>query len=233
MKAYLPSKFLQVTLHQKGCNPARLGTLLALLIELNFEPALGIDILTIAYPGLLLLPTRQCKFPFEDNEIRFIRDFISQGNPLFHLSNHYPLTKQDTVLGQEFGYRFHDVVKGFNKHRNFNVYPLSNPTSIFHSLDAKMHFKIHNSSIVSDDSDTFITIADFSRSDISTGDRNAAFGIARPRNLETGAIVALGDSGLLGEPSPCYPDNPGPGLNVGNNLDLVTRILLWLRNQTV
>ena len=190
MKTYLPSKFLQVTLHQKGGNPARLDTLLALLRELNSEPVLGIDILAITNPGLLLLPTRQCRFPFEKNEIRFVLNFISQGNPLFHLSNHPPHTKQDTTLGQEFGYRFHDVVKGSNTNRDFDVYPLSNPTSIFYPLDTKMNFTIRNSSIVSDDSETFLAIADFSRSDITTGDRNAAFGIARPRDLETGAIVA-------------------------------------------
>lgn len=45
MKAYLPSKFLQVTLHQKGGNPARLDTFLTLLRELKFQPVLGIDIL--------------------------------------------------------------------------------------------------------------------------------------------------------------------------------------------
>jgi hypothetical protein len=228
MNAYLPSKFLQVTVHKNY--PERLESLISLLEEINVEPVVDIDLLDITAAGLLFLPTRQWKFPFENLEINFILDFVSKGNPLFHLSNHGPkLTVQDSVLGQEFGYRFQRTIKGFIPKQKFDVYPMSNPTSVFDPLDQNIHFTICNSSEVIDESGTFSVIADFSRSNVPEGDRNAAFGIARPRSPETGAIVALGDSGLLGEPVPCYP---GPGLHAGDNMELVKRILLWLRNQT-
>jgi hypothetical protein len=229
MNAYVPSKFLQVALHRSGGNPARLDKLLDLLRQLAFEPVVGKDIRKISKRGLLLLPTRQAKYPFEQDELDFTVNFVSQGNPLFHLSNHPPLTKQDTRLGQLLGYRFHSVVKGSDPMCNFEVYPTPHSTSVFDSVDTNLHFSIRNSCIVSCDSDSLTVIADFSRSDLSCGDPNAAFGIARPRNFETGAIVALGDSGLLGEPMSRYP---GPGLNVGDNMELVERILRWLRNQT-
>jgi hypothetical protein len=228
MKAYLPKKFLQVKLHKS--NPTRLYDLLCLLRDLEFEPVSNIDLREIKkHDGLLLLPTRQYKIPFEQGELDFVINFISRGNPLFHLSNHCPLTIQDTCLGQLFGYRFHDVVKGCDINRNFKVYPTLNSSLAFGSADINIHFSVRNSSIVSYDHDTFSVIADFSRSDLSCIDPKAAFGIARSRNLETGAIVALGDSGLLGKP---LPNNPGPGLGAGDNLELVKRILLWLRNQT-
>jgi hypothetical protein len=228
MKAYLPSNFLQVALHQSGGNPARLDELLKLLRQLAFKPIVGIDLRQISKRGLLLLPTRQAKYPFEQDELDFIVHFVSQGNPLFHLSNHPPLTKQDTRLGQLLGYRFRSVVKGSDPSRDFEVYPTPHSTSVFGSVDTNLHFSIRNSCIVSYDSDSFSVIADFSRSALSCGDPNAAFGIARPRNRETGAIVALGDSGLLGEP---MASNPGPGLHAGHNLELIERILRWLRNQ--
>ena len=227
MNAYLPSKFLQVALHHSGGNPARLDELLKLLRQLAFKPVVGIDVRKISKGGLLLLPTRQYKFPFEQDELDFIVNFVSQGNPLFHLSNHPPLTKQDTCLGQLLGYRFHSVVKGSDPSRSFEVYPTPHSTSVFDSVDTNQHFSIRNSCIVSYDNDLFSVIADFSRSNLSCGDPNAAFGIARPRKLETGAIVALGDSGLLGEPT---SKNPGPGLHAGDNSELVKRILRWLRN---
>jgi hypothetical protein len=92
MNAYLPSKFLQVVLHQSGGSPARLDELLKLLRQLAFKPIVGIDLRKISKRGLLLLPTRQYKFPFEQDELDSIVNFVSQGNPLFHLSNHPPLT---------------------------------------------------------------------------------------------------------------------------------------------
>ncbi|MGD2207119.1 MAG: hypothetical protein PVH17_10095 [Anaerolineae bacterium] len=231
MNAYLPREFLQVALHQRGGNPARLDELFRLLEQLAFKPVVGIDLQKISKRGLLLLPTRQCRFPFEQGELDFIVSFLSQGNPLFHLSNHPPLTKQDTSLGQLLGYRFHSVVNGTDPHCDFEVYPTPHSVSVFESVDANLHFSIRNSCIVTYDNDSFSVIADFSRSNLSNGDPNAAFGIARPRNLGTGAgaIVALGDSGLLGEP---MSGNPGPGLHAGDNLELVKRILRWLQNQT-
>jgi hypothetical protein len=229
MKAYLPAKFLQVALHQRGGNPARLDRLFRLFGYLNLEPVMGIHITEIKDPGLLLLPTRQLKYPFDGDEISCILEFVSQGNPLFHLSNHYPLTIQDSILGQEFGYRFHGVIRGSNPARDFDVYPLSGSNQLFDPSNSNMHFTIRNSSMLATECEKFAPIADFSRSEITSGQNNAAFGIARSRDHRAGAIVALADSGLLGEP---MPSNPGPGLEAGNNIDLVGSILLWLLEQT-
>jgi hypothetical protein len=228
MKAYLPSKFLQVALQQQKYSE-RLAELLKLLEQLGFSPNVGGDLREISESGLLLLPTRQKRFPFEQEELDFIVNFVSQGNPLFHLSNHPDLTVQDTRLGRLLGYRFHSMVKGADSSSNFEVYPTLHSSPIFDAVEPNLHFSVCNSCVVSYDNDSFSVIADFSRSNLSCGDANAAFGIARPRNLKTGAIVALGDSGLLGKP---MSNNPGPGLRAGDNWELVKRILLWLKEQT-
>ena len=229
MKAYLPTKFLQVALHQQGGDPPRLGRFSALLSDLDFDPIIGVELLEIDTPGLLILPTRQCRFKFSTHEINFVQDYVSQGYPLFHLSNHPPLNIEDSRVGRRFGYTFVDVVKGISPQCNFDVFPLSNTRSIFVSLDRDPHFTIRNSSMVTFNIDGFFPIADFTRSRISCGKADAAFAIARPRVDTYGAIVVLGDSGLLGEP---MAGNPGPGLGAGNNRDLVGCILQWLRNQT-
>jgi hypothetical protein len=231
MKAYLPAKFLQVMLHHKGGDPARLDDLLDLLRELSFEPVVGIDLRDVSSWGLLLLPTRRLKCPFEQEELDRVVNFVSQGNPLFHLSNHSPLTEQDSCLGRLFGYRFHSIVRGSDRAGNLNVDPTSHCNPVFDTSIHDLHFTIHNSSIVSPDDSSFCVIADFSRSDLSCGDPSGAFAIARPRTQDMGAIVALGDSGLLGKPM--MPKNPGPGLRAGDNRELVKRILGWLKTQSV
>lgn len=228
MKAYLPSKFLQVALHANGGKPARLDDLRDLLAELGFTPVIDVELSTISDSGLLVLVTRQCRYPFEPQELEFIEDYVGKGNPIFHLSNHPPLTKEDSRLGKLLGYQFHSCVQGADSKREFDVYPVSGYSSLFASIDPDRHFTIRNSCIVSPLQDTFTVIADFSRSDLSGVDPKSAFGIAQPRTKENGAIVALADSGLLGEPT---PENPGPGLSAGNNRDLVGQILEWLRKQ--
>ena len=225
MKAYLPSQFLQVALHQKRGQPNRLDELLNLLEQCAFVPVVGIDLLSISESGLLLLPTRQFWSPFSRNALDFIVDFVSRGNPLFHLSNHPPLTIQDTRLGRRFGYHFRGVVFGADIGREFQVYPL--PHAIFDADQPSLHFSVRNSCTISC-GDAFSPIADFSKSSLLCGNPSSAFGIARPRSAAGGAIVALGDSGILGEPS---PNHPGPGLDAGDNRQLVERILRWLRDQ--
>jgi hypothetical protein len=228
MNIYIPSKFLQVTLHQNGGKPARLDDLLFLLEDLNFNPYVGIDIHDIKDDGILLLPTRQKAHPFQKDEIDFLVDFISNGNPLFHLSNHPPLTDNDSFLGNYFGYKFSGVVKTTNSH-NFDIF-VTPGTFLANENEANLHFTVRNTSIVSTKDEDFIVIADFSRSNVPNVNHYSAFGLAKPRFNESGAIVALGDSGLLGEPT---INNPGPGLGECDNLHLIRRILNWLKNQAI
>jgi len=104
-------------------------------------------------------------------------------------------------------------------------------TGVFDPIDSNLHFSIRNSSHILCKRETFKVIVDFNKSGISNAYSNKAFDIARPRNPDTGAgaIIALGDSGLLGEPM-CK--NPGPGLRAGDNYELVKRMVLWLKNQS-
>lgn len=180
MNAYLPSRFLQVALHERDGRPARLDKLLQVLRGLGFNPSVGIDLRAISKPGLLLLPTRQLRFPFEQEELCFVVGFVSQGNSLFHLSNHPPLTQQDTRLGELLGYRFHGVVRGFDPRQDFEVYPTPSTDGPFHSLDTDLHFSIRNSCMISYDNESCSVIADFSRSVLSCGDQSAAFWYRRP-----------------------------------------------------
>ena len=131
MKAFLPSKFLQVALHARGGKSARLDDLRDLLAELGFTTVIDVDLSTISDPGLLVLPTRQVRYPFEANELDVVVDYVGKGNPIFHLSNHPPLTTEDSRLGKLLGYQFHSVVQGTDPKQEFDVYPLSGDSYVY------------------------------------------------------------------------------------------------------
>lgn len=245
MHAFLPLKFLQVDLHLRGSNPARLDQFPArldqsparldlfkeLLLQVNIQPILGIEFSQIKDNGILILPTRQTICPFEDWELDFVTQFIAQGNPLFHLSNDFPWTINDSNLGQRFGYQFQSRVMGLDPDDSFDVYPTPNTLNIFDPFDSDLHFSIHNSSVVIGENDTFTDIAVYKKSEIAIVGELGPFGIGCPRDPITGrgAIVALGDSGLLGRPM--LPGYTGPGLRAGDNYELIKRIMIWLKNQ--
>ncbi|MFL7867395.1 MAG: hypothetical protein ACK2UV_19920 [Candidatus Promineifilaceae bacterium] len=232
MLAYLPLKFLQVDLHQEGGSPARLDLFADLLRQVDIRPVIGVELDEIKENGILILPTRQIYQPFEDWELDFITQFIAQGNPLFHLSNAFPWPVNDSILGKQFGYHFQSRVSGLNPDELFDIYPLPSPLNIFAPLDNKLHFSVLSTSIVTGD-ETFTVIADFKQSEIAYVGEQGPFGIGRSRDPVTGrgAIVALGDSGLLGRP--IIPRAPGPGLRTGDNFELIKRIVIWLKNQAV
>jgi len=231
MYAYLPSKTLQVRLHQSGGNPARLDLLEDLLFQLDIQPIFGIELNQIKENGILILPTRAISRPFEDWELEFVTWFIAQGNSLFHLSNEYPWTVNDSILGQRFGYQFQSRVIGLDSNNTFDIYPFPDTLNIFDPFDSHLHFSVHHTSVVIRGNDTFTEIANFRRSELANIGEMGSFGIACPRDPTTGrgAIIALGDSGLLGRT--ILPHNPGPGLRAGNNYELVKRIMIWLKNQ--
>jgi hypothetical protein len=228
MNAYLPSKCLQVALHQQ--HPKRLEKLLQLLEDTGLKPNLGVSLSQLSQPGLLLLPSRQFKHTFDPGELDTIKDFINSGNSLFHLSNHPPLPKEDSRVGYCFGYRFENRwVKRSGTSCDLDIYPTPEGHLVFGPISDGLHFTVCNSCAISPHHSLFCVIADFSRSGLSTGNPQAPFGIARPRTARGGAIVALADSGLLGDP---VPSNPGPGLGEGDNRELVRRITRWLVDQT-
>lgn len=231
MLAYLPSKFLQVNLHQRGGSPARLDLFGELLRQADIQPIFGIKLSEISEKGILILPTRDFRTPFEDWELDFVTQFIAQGNPLFHLSNAYPWPISDSALGQRFGYQFQSRVTGLDPASPVDVYPLPNALNIFAPSDYNLHFSILHSSIVIGETDKFAVIADFEQSEIAYVGQKGPFGIGVPRDPVNGrgAIVALGDSGLLGRP--ILPSYPGPGLRAGDNFELIKRIMIWLKSQ--
>jgi hypothetical protein len=230
MLAYLPSKFLQVDLHQQGGSPARLGLFEDLLRQVDIQPIFDMEFNEIKEKGILILPTRGIAQPFEDWELDFVTHFVAQGNPLFHLSNAFPWTVNDSILGQRFGYQFHSRVSGLNPDNLFDAYPLPNPLNIFDQLNNKLHFSVLATGVVTGE-EMFTVIADFKQSEIAYVGKKGPFGIGLPHDLVTGrgAIVALGDSGLLGRPM--IPHAPGPGLMAGDNFELINRIMIWLKNQ--
>ena len=124
MRAFLPDHFLQVDLHQRGGDPARLDLLKDLLLQADIQPIFRIDFSGKKETGLLILPARSIIHPFEEWEPGFVTQFIVQGNSLFHLSSMYPWTVNDSILGQRFGYRFHSRVIG------------QDPLDIFSPLDS-------------------------------------------------------------------------------------------------
>jgi hypothetical protein len=230
MLAYLPSKFLQVELHQRGGSPARLDLFEDLLRQVDIQPIFGMEFDEIKENGILILPTRQIHQPFEDWELDFVTQFVAQGNPLFHLSNAFPWPVHDSILGQRFGYQFQSRVSGLDPDELFNVYPLPNPLDIFAPLDNKLYFSVLSTGVVTGD-ETFAVIADFKQSEIAYVGKKGSFGMGLSRDPVTGrgAILALGDSGLLGRPM--IPHAPGPGLRAGDNFELIKRIMIWLKNQ--
>ena len=230
MLAYLPSKFLQVDLHQQGGSPARLDLFEDLLRQVDIQPIFGMEFDEIEENGILILPTRQIHQPFEDWELDFVTQFIARGNPLFHLSNAFPWPINDRILGQRFGYQFQSRVSGLNPDDLFDIYPLPNPLNIFGPLDNKLHFSVLSTGTVIGE-ERFTVIADFKQSEIACVGKPGPFGIGLPRDPVTcrGAIVALADSGLLGRPM--IPHAPGPGLQAGDNFELIKRIMIWLKNQ--
>ena len=231
MYAFLPTNFLQVNLHLRGGNPARLDLFKELLLQVDIQPLLGIEFSQIKDNGILILPTRQTTSPFEEWELDFVTQFIAQGNPLFHLSNCFPWTVNDSILGQRFGYQFQSLVVGLDPDNAFDAYPLPDTLNIFEPFDSHLHFSIHHTGTVSGRNDTFTEIAVFRESEIANVGDIGPFGIGCPRDPITGrgAIVALGDSGLLGRP--IIPGYTGPGLRAGNNYELVKKIIIWLKNQ--
>lgn len=231
MKAYLPPKFLQVAKHQS--NSSRLEEFRNLLEQIGLVPDMETEIEDLDEVGILILPTRQKMYPFcRDGELARIKAFVSDGNPLFHLSNHgkkpnttlEDLTVEDSKIGNLFGYHFYGYVEG--PENTFSIFTLENSLNLFGIQEDQQKFSVCNSCSLRQ-SDSFTVIADYSKSVISYGDKNSVFGIAKPHNpaLGTGAIVALGDSGILGKP---MDGNPGPGLNVGDNRELITQIIKWL-----
>ena len=230
MLAFLPSKFFQVDLHQQGGSPARLDLFSDLLRQVDIQPIFGVELDEIKENGILILPTRQIAKPFENWELDFVTQFIAQGNPLFHLSNAFPWPVNDSILGQRFGYQFQSRISGLNPDVPLDVYPLPNPLNIFAPFDSKLHFSVLSTGIVTA-AETFTVIADFKRSEIAHVGKLGPFGMGLPRDPVTGrgAIVALGDSGLLGRP--IVPRAPGPGLRAGDNFELIKRIMIWLKNQ--
>jgi hypothetical protein len=234
MKAYLPDKFLQVALHKGISNFARLDKFITLLEKHGLSVDLSTPIESISEPGLLILTTRQKKYKFinDDPELEKISNFISAGNPLLHLSNHGnkpgtslpDFTIQDSKIGELFGYGFHGYTEGINP--ELKIFPTNVFMELISNIDLELNFSVCNSSMINH-SEEFSIIADFSKSTLTHGSERSAFGIAKPKN-KIGAIVALADSGLLGEP---LPKNPGPGLEAGNNNELISIIIQWLIHQ--
>jgi hypothetical protein len=138
------------------------------------------------------------------------------------------LTIEDSKIGCRFGYEFFGYVEGIDN-KTFDIYTVENTLNIFRDTEENLKFSVCNSSMVRH-SEEFTSIANFAKSSISHGDNDSTFGIAKSLNNSTGfgAIIALGDSGIIGKP---MPKNPGPGLTAGDNNQLVTQIIQWLMKE--
>ena len=223
MNAYLPNKFLQVFLHNQ--TGTRLNAFLQLLKKKSYTPCVGCDLLD-TNDGLLVLLTRRKVCPFGAVELDHVKAHVKAGRPLLHMSNHPPLTRNDSQLGKVFGYSFKGEVLKPSPTAPCAPQPFDVPScpnsSVFAAVGGTARFAICNGCEVRG-TEAFEVIARYGNSSTST----APFAIARNSAPNAGKIVAMGDSGLVGEPIRC---NPGPGLKAGDNRLLMGCILSWLRS---
>ena len=175
----------------------------------------------------LVILTRM--FFLSPEELEDIKDFVKDGGNLLLMSNHPPFSEFDNPLSEVFGFSFQSPT--YPWHRGFYgltniISPSKNTHEIMRGLQSGVF--INNSCRIELESKSGIDIlATFP--DEPEPSNIFAIAIDKPYGVESGRIVAVADSGFIGEDS---TKNPGPGqMGKGNNKKFISNIFSWLNHQ--
>ena len=232
MKAIFAPGHLQSDLHLGETEGRRLEKFINLLAEYGVEASFpsSEDLETqIVNADLIIATTR--RFDFSDSELTTLVGAVKTGRSLLHLSNHRPFPLYDSPLAERLGYKFKNrcfIDKNQKMPFEFaiNLGALPNCDS---DSNIQMNVSINNCSSIEVQDKRFNTISVLPESCVRAGDGVAAvgevFAIACEKSNISGRIIAMGDSGLLGEPIAKFP---GPGLEAGENYAILCSITKWL-----
>jgi hypothetical protein len=232
MKAIFAPGHLQSDLHIGSTSGHRLARFLKLLGECGVEfsfPSLETLSAELDDANLIIATTRSSDFP--KSELEVLANAVASGRSLLHLSNHKPFPLYDSQFSQRLGYSFNNQ-KFVDRSREapFEVeVDLEGLPGYSQGSGRIRKVSINNCSSIVVNNDRFNTIAVLPEGCINPEDdgdgRGELFAVACEASEYSGRIVAMADSGLIGEPFGRYR---GPGLNVGENYEIVSEIIKWL-----
>lgn len=231
MKAIFAPGHLQSDLHIGPTSGHRLACFLELLgecgVEASFPPSEDLRA-ELDEANLIIATTRYSDF--SERELGSLVNAVTAGRSLLHLSNHKPLPLYDCQFSQGFGYKFKNqsfVDRNRQIPFEFDINLGALPGYTHDSNIRKVAINKCSSIAVHDD--RFKTISVLPESCINAENREDGggelFAVACKASGISGRIVAMADSGLIGEPFDQYP---GPGLRVGENYEIVSEIIRWL-----
>ncbi|MDP6778948.1 MAG: hypothetical protein QGI83_19500 [Candidatus Latescibacteria bacterium] len=233
MKAVLAPNHIQSRLHTEDTDGARLRRFVAVLERLGINPVFpSREALPDALSGadLLVAPTRDN--PYETEELDILSGFVKSGGSFLHLSNHKPYPLEDSKLAAYFGYTFLSEMYWARQRPTLMRVPLLAPAVEALGLRCQpdLSFAVNNCCRVEpNDGSEATAIATLGPDAVDTETQEPAeghiFAIAKPACPAHGAIVAVADSGIIGEP---YQSYPGPGLSKGDNEEIIAALVRWL-----
>ena len=233
MKAILAPNHIQSRLHTEDTDGERLQRFVAALEEVGLDPVFPSpeelpDALSEAH--LLVAPTKNN--PYDPQELKVLQDFVRSGGSFLHLSNHAPYPLEDSKLAAPFGYTFpSETYLARQKGTLFSVPLLPSVAEVLGlSVSSDLSFSVNNCCRVAPtEGDGHIVLATLMGDTVDRQTQQSAegkiFAIAKRPSQSHGAIVAIADSGFIGEPTHRYP---GPGLSEGDNEEIVSALVRWL-----
>jgi len=181
---------------------------------------------------LIIATTRRSNL--SESDLAILVDAVKTGRSLLHLSNHRPYSSYDCSLAERLGYKFTDrCFVDKNKRMPFDhfefVIDLGKLPNYEKGFNHSKKVSITNCSSIDVQDKRFNILSVLPETCIFARDGSAGggevFAIACEKSDISGRIIAMGDSGLIGEPS---SEHPGPGLGSGDNYAILRCITEWL-----
>jgi len=176
----------------------------------------------------LVILTRM--FFLAPEELDYIQEFVKNGGNLLMMSNHPPFNEFDNPLAEIFGFSFQSPTYPWHR----GGYGLTNVISsnlLNHEITRDL-----NSGLIFNNSCRIELEKKGGNSilaklpDEPAPLNNFAIAMDKPYGKESGKIVAVADSGFIGEDD---TKNPGPGqIGKADNKKFITNIFMWLNHQT-
>jgi len=165
---------------------------------------------------------------FSQHELNDIPAFVSQGGSLLIMSNHPPFEAMDDVLARKLGFSYKSLSYPWHKGMG-GVTTIKDDCLKEHpaTKGLKKGIVFNNSCIISLKDKGFSTLAllpgESSPENIFAVAKDNLFG------KKSGRVVAVADSGFVGESSTLFP---GPGQwKMGDNAKFITQIFQWLAHR--
>jgi hypothetical protein len=253
----IDAKCLQSAQHLQGIAAGQTVSRLTSFLKIirpfgtvRFTDVDAIDATTLADADVLIGPTRISEFPYIEEEIDSIHNFVTQGGSLLLMSNHSRSpsnpsarhhTEQDGRLAEAF--RVQILEAAFRDQNPESLSTISRADTQVHPVlldesgaQAINAVKINNCSAISNQSMNGrpILFLNDGMDDIGPNgflsDGQAFAWAIDDYGIGNGRVVLTADSGFIGEPD---LSGSGPGLmDKGHNADFVRQTVAWLLSRT-